>query len=478
MTNRLALAFRTLVAEGPHAALDRALDHLAYWRERGSAQPIDGGANTAPAVFRSPVLHLLATPPKPWFGGVQVHVARRRALESAHAPFALLFPERGRYRLEVWHGTNRRAWWMSPSPAGSPASLLAPRFEHAVERAAWWVGARLLHFENLAGLPLGSALNVVERGLPAVVSAHDYAGFCPRPHLIERPMLRFCHYSRDAERCARCLAADGTGGGELQVERRELAARLLARAEAVVYASAFLRGRFLELFPGLAPERQLVRPPLTALDPPPLAAADRRPAERSARLRVAFVGSVKPHKGSRLFAEVVDGLAPAERRRFELSAYGGGDVAELSALRRRGVRVRGYYRASGLPARLRRDRIDLALVPSIYPEPYGLTLDECLAAGVPVVAFDFGAPAERLRRWGGGWLVSPEEGAAGILRLLRELIGSERWQCPAALAPAAEPLLDTPRLDLPWLDYGDLYRQALEPRQASGRGQHRGSEGA
>jgi glycosyltransferase involved in cell wall biosynthesis len=169
------------------------------------------------------------------------------------------------------------------------------------------------------------------------------------------------------------------------------------------------------------------------------------------------VGSVQPHKGSRVFAEVVDGLTPAERRRFELSAYGGGDAAELAALSRRGVAVRGYYRAGGLPARLRRDRIDLALVPSIYPEPYGLTVDECLAAGVPVVAFDHGAIPARLRRRDGGWLVPPAEGAAGILRLLRELPQRERWPRPKALAAgpgdAGAPL-----------DYADLYLRILGER--------------
>ena len=56
----------------------------------------------------------------------------------------------------------------------------------------------------------------------------------------------------------------------------------------------------------------------------------------------------------------------------------------------------------------------IALLLSIVPESYSLALSECLAAGVPVAAFDHGAIAERLRRHGGGLLVEPEAGAAGI----------------------------------------------------------------
>ena len=63
--------------------------------------------------------------------------------------------------------------------------------------------------------------------------------------------------------------------------------------------------------------------------------------------------------------------------------------------------MRGYYRAGSLPGLLRRESVDLALLLSIWPESYGITLDECRAAGVPVVAFDHGAMGERLR-WEGG----------------------------------------------------------------------------
>ncbi len=446
MSGRLALAARTLAAEGPRAVLDRALDHLAYWQSRPRARELVG--SKVPKGFRTPVLHLLSTPPKPWFGGVQVHVARRRELESARSPFVLLFPESGRYRLEIWHGESRRAWRLGPAAEERLSSLHEPDLERSVRQAAEWLGAEILHVENLAGLPLGSVLRLVEGGLRTVVSVHDFAAFCPRPHLIEQPDQRFCHYSRDLGRCARCLGLDPEAGADFQRTRRDLAGRLLSQAEAVVYPSAFLRDQFQVLFPGLGPVRQLVRPPRTALDP--------RPASRAAptvtpsgRVRIAFVGSARPHKGSRVLAEVVDGLSAEERRRFLLSAYGGGDLGELAAWSRRGVEVRGYYRASRLPERLRRDQIDLALLPSIYPEPYGLTLDECLAAGVAVVAFDHGAMADRLRLWGGGWLVPPQEGAAGIVRLLRELPAREAWPRPAL--PEAGGLLD----------YEGLYRQAL-----------------
>jgi glycosyltransferase involved in cell wall biosynthesis len=121
---------------------------------------------------------------------------------------------------------------------------------------------------------------------------------------------------------------------------------------------------------------------------------------------------VQAHKGALVFEEVVRLLKGSGLR---WSAYGGGDPELLARLRRLPrVRVRGYYRSGTLPLLLRRDRVDLALLLSIVPESYSLVLDECRAAGVPVVAFDLGAVGDRLPRLGAGRLVPLEVGAAGI----------------------------------------------------------------
>jgi glycosyltransferase involved in cell wall biosynthesis len=128
---------------------------------------------------------------------------------------------------------------------------------------------------------------------------------------------------------------------------------------------------------------------------------------------IGYVGAVHAHKGALVFEQVVRELASSPGLRF--TVFGGGDPVLLARLRQlRRVKVRGYYGAGSLPGLLRRERVDLALLLSIWPESYGITLDECRAAGVPVVAFDHGAIAERMARDGGGLLVAVERGAAGV----------------------------------------------------------------
>jgi glycosyltransferase involved in cell wall biosynthesis len=83
---------------------------------------------------------------------------------------------------------------------------------------------------------------------------------------------------------------------------------------------------------------------------------------------------------------------------------------------------------------LRRDAVDVALALSIWPETYTLVVDECLRAGVPVVAFDMGAPAERLRG-GRGILVPAGAGPEGVLQAVSAARGIGD---PGAPLPTAE----------------------------------------
>ena len=281
-----------------------------------------------------------------------------------------------------------------------------------------------------------------------MLSVHDFSLFCPRPHLLESPEPRFCGYSRDRERCARCLAQDWPVTPGFQGERRELARELLHAAAAVVYPSDFLRRRHLELFPGIPADRQrVIEPPGPApAEPPPVA------GERTVR-HVAYIGSFQPHKGALVFEEVLRRMPPAEFPGLRWSAYGGGDPDLLLRLRRLSrVRVRGYYRAGSLVDHLKRDGVDLALLLSIVPESYSLALSECLAAGVPVVSFDHGAIAERLRRHGGGLLVEPGAGAAGVAPVVAALARGLRIPAGGDPAGATSPKAAASA-------FADLYRE-------------------
>ena len=415
-----------LTTEGPRALWDRLVDR---WRERRLKSQFPLRSDPPAPGLRVPALLFLPTPPAPRLGGIQAQLlSRLEALESLQEPYAILYPESPcQYRLEVSAAGGHRWAQQVSGPRISIQRLGHPAFTETLRWAMDTIGAEILHFEHFGGAPLTAGIEVWRQGRRLVLSIHDFELFCPRPHLLERPSLGFCHYSRDMQRCTACLRQTWSVSAVYQSHRRELARELLATADAAIFPSAFLRDAYQRnLFPGLGPERQMVLEPPVALPRPLRSGAGeglrtlgRELKNRWEVLHVAYSGSLQPHKGSAIFEKVVRKLG--EDRRFRWSAFGRGDRSTLRRLGKLGVRVHGYYRWGTLPSLLQRHRVDLVLLLSIVPESYGLALTEARHAAVPVLAFDHGAIADRVREAGDGVLVAPASGAEGVVKALRGL---------------------------------------------------------
>lgn len=427
---RLRLAFELLRTEGPRGPAERLAERLETLRERLEETPVPP-ERLAEAVGDVRVLDVLASPPAPRWGGVPTQLLARRAEEERLRPTALVAPEAGRWTLRVARegarfrtrlgpcGDVARSGWVGGGPEADGLDAV-----DTVVEAARLVGAEIVNVEGAAGWPLAALRALAGRGPRLVVSLHDFALFCPRPNLVEEPQARFCGYSTDAERCRACLSATWRlPPGFLEAWRRE-ATELFAAAHAIVYPSAFLLARHASLFPcargGLERVIEPVAPGAVMDAPPP----GTRAVGREGTARIAFVGAFRPHKGARVFRDLVTRREVAGRP-VEWSILGSGDSTLSRDARDCGVRVAGHYRAGSLARRLREENVDVALLLSVWPETYSLTLTECRAAGVPVLAFGHGAIAERIAAEGGGVVVPVENGAEAIAGMLEKVLSGE-----------------------------------------------------
>jgi glycosyltransferase involved in cell wall biosynthesis len=399
-------------AQSWEAGRDRAIDRLQAWfRTRG----FERGArrDSLVPVHRGPpqVLNISPLPPFPRRGGAQIQLFDRLSVIAQMCSVAVVYPlVEAKWRLEWWDGPRRVRFDLEPGP----------KPETAVLEAARMVGVNLLHLENTASPGPDFVARLAAGGFRTIFSVHDYSVYCRRPHLMEEPAGRFCDFSTDDSRCVACLRQSWEVEFEAPVRHRSMAAASLGAAEMVVFPSAVARDSTIRAFAGSGVRiRSAVIPPATTAA---IKASVRRHHFRRDAPHIGFVGGLQRHKGAHLIRPTIAALRGVFPE-ASFTVYGDGDHEWARGLRvENAARVRGYYRAGFLPSLLAHDGVDVAVFPSVWPETYGLVVDECMLAGVPVVAFDIGAAPDRLPESGAGISVALGEEGEGLARACLQLL--------------------------------------------------------
>jgi glycosyltransferase involved in cell wall biosynthesis len=358
-----------------------------------------------------PVLNVAPFPPYPAFKGSQIAMADRLEVERDRRTVALVYRSDGAWWLEVWSAAGTGYY-----PLGAKSNLL-----EIVAQAARLTRTKLIHIEDNNGLPLNLIHGLENGGLPTIVSIHDFIFFCRRHHLVEEPYVEFCNYSTEALRCRVCLRDIDPDGRTSQTDYRRVSTSSLHDASYLIHPSVFLQRQHELLFPDRKyGQRESVIAPATARAGAAAAAASGHP-------NIAFVGGVYPHRGAALIQPIMDRVRESEPKAVGF-VYGDGEGELFKELRKaKKLKVQGYYPHGTLPELLAKDKIAVAVLPSIAPEAYSLVVDECLAAGVPVVAFERGAVGERLSFWQVGELVIPGHGIDGLAEgVINGLQGKQR----------------------------------------------------
>ena len=231
--------------------------------------------------------------------------------------------------------------------------------------------------------------------LPYDVHVHDYGLLCGRVSLVG-PTQRYCG-EPDIVRCEACVADAGNLIDEdISVAAlRQRSARLLAGARHVIAPSADAATRIRRHFPATQPV-EVPHEDDAGLPEPPAVTP-------SSRCRVCVVGAIGIHKG---YQVVLDCARDAAERSLPLEFVVVGHTIDDSRLMATGrVFVTGEFAAAEAVTLIKAQKASLAMLPSIWPETWCLSLGEAWRAGLRVAAFDIGAPAERIRRTGRGFLL-------------------------------------------------------------------------
>ena len=130
-------------------------------------------------------------------------------------------------------------------------------------------------------------------------------------------------------------------------------------------------------------------------------------------MTIGVIGTIAKHKGSQIIADLLPLLSENERIVII------GELEEVS-IKSQKLTVHGAYEHKELPELIKKYNITIGLIPSIWPETFNFTSQECVLLDLPTVSFDLGAQGERIRNWEKGFLAKDctAQSAYEALRIL------------------------------------------------------------
>jgi glycosyltransferase involved in cell wall biosynthesis len=302
-----------------------------------------------------------------------------------------------------WSGRLDALWSHQTAGAGPNAARLRELFE----REAFDV----IHLHNVSLLGGRGVPRLASMSSKAVklLTAHDYWWICPQSLLWKS--------GQGACQARACFTCNMRRGVPPQLWRRDgwfnealsgLDAILFPSHNAMrTYQAAGVRNRRLRVLPGLLPEGWEDRRQ---------GPADRAPSWLPARPFIAAAGRMVVEKG---FQTVI----PLMRHVPGLDLLIAGDGPLRSALERMasGIpNVKFVGLLSNTEVRMLFQSARAVVVPSLFPETFGLVVAEALALGTPVVARRVGAIPEVAAASLGAVLFDSEEDLTELLQIVAE----------------------------------------------------------
>ncbi len=250
----------------------------------------------------------------------------------------------------------------------------------------------LIHIQHIFNWPLSVLEQAISFGVPTLMSHHDY--YLITPYFTMEGV-------RDPSECFTPQYSKKAFGQDISKylsERREYLASLLPKVTTHISPSPFLGSVLSRIYP--LPFK-IIEHGITPFIP--------LPKTPSSSLRFGCVGSLIPQKGWESLVRAFANWNPSPEV-ATLHFYGG-----THPLKHPGIFFHGVYEQKDLP-RITQE-IDVAVIPSVFPETFSLVLSEMWQGKLPVAASNIGALGERIDDKVNGKLFIP-----GNLASIRETL--------------------------------------------------------
>ena len=253
-----------------------------------------------------------------------------------------------------------------------------------------------------------------------VLPLHDYFALCPSFTLLNEEGV-FCQLP-DIDVCQKCLKAND---GEIMMfsDERDIKQwrngwqSLLDVTDSVLAFSLSSKTLFLKVYSGFPAEKVTVKPHSVA----PIEPIERSKKSNDDKFTIGVLGAINEAKGILVIKDLLEAI---DRQKLAINIKVIGETNMQFSNSH--FSVTGRYDHDKLRQIIIDSGIDIFLIPSIWPETFSYTTQEVMMMKMPLMVFDLGAPAERVKDYEYG-IVLKNNDVENIIHHVQSFIKTGRW---------------------------------------------------
>ena len=348
--------------------------------------------------------------------GTEQHVRDLARALAAEVDMWLLFRHGGDIVLRSPGGDETR--WVGERVDWPVTPYMTDTTERVVREVLERVRPQVIHVHHIHQWPLGVLDHLTAHGVPTVYTLHDY--YLATPYFTGQGSARSVD-SISPEYSQRMFGQDISAYLE---KRRAMLKESVMKLRMLIAPSAYVAHEFAEVFPGCSPK--VIEHGIAPFTPLPRKHPHLLCGEK---LRFGYMGSLLPQKGWEVAARA---FVKVRERHPGISLDFFGGVAPVRDAEAHGITFHGPYEQDEIATVAA--HIEVAVIPSLFPETYCLTLSELWRAGVPTIASDIGALGERIQHGVNGALAPPGDVRA-LAEVMEQCVVRDDWQQWSIVAP-------------------------------------------
>ncbi|RLA71961.1 MAG: hypothetical protein DRG30_07930 [Epsilonproteobacteria bacterium] len=230
-----------------------------------------------------------------------------------------------------------------------------------------------------------------------VIPIHDFYPICPSYTLLN-DKGEFCNIP-SIETCQECIGKNDLewktyfrGKADLKKWRAEWS-YLLESASEILCFSYSSKDILQKAYPLLDEANIIVKPHSVE----PLEPVVTAPNKSGDEIVIGILGGINYSKGSKVIQNLTEEI---DKRELPIRVVLIGEISDL--IRSKSFQATGRYKRDDLPKLVEELGIDIFFIPSIWPETFSYTTQEVMMMDMPLMVFDLGAPAERVKKYDKG----------------------------------------------------------------------------